>query len=537
MALKPKMATFGPGSAAEIRPEDFGNKAAVLAQISALGIPVPPGFSLGVSVCDDYYKNDERLPGYIDELLARGVTYLERVTGLTFGSERRPLLVSVRSGAPVSMPGIMDTVLNVGLNKDTLRGLVYLTGNPRFAWDTYRRYLESFGEIVLGYEAADFRSELQGIMAREGADDEAELDFYSLKALAERYERIFQRDGDRRFPGKVQDQLRTAAEAVVRSWNSPRAVNFRKMNLVRNVRGTAVTVQAMAYGNMGLNSGAGVAFSRNPWTGGRELLVDFKFGAQGEDVVSGNQGAATQREMSSLMPDVYKDLHGVAVKLEQFFKDMQDIEFTVQEGRLYILQSRNGKRGPYAALKIATDMAAEGLITPREGLARLMDTDLDSIVLQKLLSDEPPVGTGISASGGIASGRIALTSERAEADGPKMPVILVRETASPDDLPGIGAAAGLLTARGARTSHAAVVARQLGKVCVVNCTGLSTDIPRHRCRIGAAAFREGDEITLDGSSGNVYKGLIPVSVEKPESLLSIVKGWRKRTVGPSKAKK
>ena len=534
MPLKPKMVTFGPGSTADVRPEDFGNKAAVLAKIASLGIPVPPGFSLGVSVCDDYYKNDERLPGYIDELLVRGVTYLERVTGLTFGSERRPLLVSVRSGAPVSMPGIMDTVLNVGLNKDTLRGLIYMTGNPRFAWDTYRRYIENFGEIVLGYDAADFRPALQDVMAAEGVDDEAGLDFYSLKELTERYERIFQHDGDRRFPWKVQDQLKIAAMAVIRSWSSARAKSFRKMNLVRNVRGTAVTVQAMVYGNMGLNSGAGVAFSRNPWTGDKELLVDFKFGAQGEDVVSGNQGAATQRELSAMMPDVYKDLYGVAQKLELFFKDMQDIEFTVQEGRLFILQSRSGKRGPYAALRIATDMAADGLITPREGLARLKDVDLDAIVIQKLLSDEPPLGSGISASGGIAAGRIALTSERAEADGLRIPVILVRETASPDDLPGINAALGLLTARGARTSHAAVIARQLGKVCIVNCPGLSTDVPHHRCRIGSIMLRQGEEITIDGSSGKIYRGVIPASNEKPEGLLEIVRKWREQQAGKTK---
>jgi|SRR5271157_764191 len=529
MARQPvaRMITFGVGTSAEVASEDFGNKASVLAKMASLGIPVPPGFSLGVSVCDDYYQNDEKLPEYVDDLLKRGISQLERATGLTFGSSRRPLLVSVRSGAPVTMPGIMDTLLNIGLNREVLRGLIYMTGNPRFAWDTYRRYLENFGAVILGHDVAQFYTALHEAMAIEGITDEAELDFNSLKLLTENYEQIIQRDGGQQFPENVFDQLRTATTAVLQSWKSPRAENFRKMNLVRGVRGTAVTVQAMVYGNLGLHSGAGVAFSRNPWTGDKELLLDFKLGAQGEDVVSGNQGAATQREMIAVMPEVYRDLQGFATKLEQYFHDMQDIEFTVQEGRLYILQSRGGKRGPYAALKIAVDMVEEGLITPRDALGRLREIDVDSIVVQRLQTSEPPIGSGVSASSGVASGKIALTTEQAQSSSSTGPVILVRETASPDDIPGIGSALGLLTARGARTSHAALVARQMGKVCIVNCTDLAIDLRYHRCRIGDVTLHEGDTITLDGSTGKIYNGQAPASFEKPKALLKKVRQWQK----------
>jgi pyruvate,orthophosphate dikinase len=520
------MITFGPGKAAGASAGDFGNKAAILAQIAAQGVPVPPGFSLGVSVCEDYYANDERLPGDVDSLLETGIAYLERATGLTFGSDRRPLLVSVRSGAPVSMPGIMDTVLNVGLNKDTLRGLIYMTGNPRFAWDTYRRYLENFGEIVLGYETAGFREALEGTMTREGVADETELDFRSLQTLTERYERIFDRDGERRFPADVREQLRTAVTAVIRSWKGARAESFRRMNLGGGARGTAVTVQAMVYGNMGLKSGAGVAFSRNPWTGEKAMLVDFKFGAQGEDVVSGSQGAATQAEVMVAMPDIYRELQAIAAKLELFYRDLQDIEFTVQEGKLFILQSRSGKRGTLAALRTAVDMVDEGLIKPQEALARLKGVPVDEIVVQRLIDPGEPAGAGISASSGIASGRIALTGQRAEDFATSGTVVLVRETASPDDLPGIGASAGLLTARGARTSHAAVVARQLGKVCIVGCTDLTIDVRHRRCLIGTRTLDEGDEITLDGSTGKVYAGRIAVTEVRPDDLLDRLRRWK-----------
>jgi len=529
MALQPtvRMITFGQGTSGDVTAEEFGNKAAVLAKMASIGIPVPPGFSLGVSICDDYYQNGEQFPEYAEDMLKRGISYLERATGLTFGSNRRPLLVSVRSGAPVTMPGIMDTLLNVGMNRDVLNGLIYMTGNPRFAWDTYRRYLENFGTIILGQDPVSFHTAIHEMMESEGFSDEAELDFNSLKKLAERYERIFQRNGGQQFPDNVHDQLQASAIAILKSWNSPRAESYRRMNLVKKARGTAITVQAMVYGNLGLRSGAGVAFSRNPWTGERELLVDFKLGAQGEDVVSGSQGAATQREMVAAMPEAYRDLQGFATRLEQYFRDMQDIEFTVQENRLFILQSRSGKRGPYASLRIAVDMVEEGLISPADALRRLTDVNIDSIVIQRLSATESPIGAGISASGGVASGKIALTVDKAESLAATGPVILVREYASTDDIPGIGASLGILTTFGARTSHAAVVARQMGKVCIVSCPDLKIDLRRHQCEIGGVALHEGDVITLDGSSGKVYGGEVPASYEKPKNLLNKVKLWKK----------
>jgi pyruvate,orthophosphate dikinase len=298
---------------------------------------------------------------------------------------------------------------------------------------------------------------------------------------------------------------------------------------VQDLRGTAITVQAMVFGNMGLNSGAGVAFTRNPWNGENEPVIDFKFGAQGEDVVSGTQSATTQGELKQSMSSVYEDLRKIGIMLELHFLDMQDMEFTVQEGKLYILQSRNGKRSPLSALRIAVDMCREGMITPGIALSHLDGIDLDSIKVQRVLTRDYPIGTGISASGGVAIGSVALTPERALADVGKGPVILVRETASPEDIEGIQIASGLLTAKGARTSHAAVVARQMGKVCIVNCTGLEIDTSYHKCHIGGLELREGDTISLDGDSGLVYTGVVGITYEQPLDLLEIVRSWRSGT--------
>ncbi len=521
----PRMVTFGHGPQGEITSEDFGNKAAYLARIAKLGIPVPPGFSLNVSICEEYYRNGGKLPSDVPDLLRQGIAFIEKATGLTFGG-RKPLLVSVRSGAPVTMPGVMETLLNVGLNKETLRRMMFMTGNPRFSWDCYRRFMENFGEVVFSHDAVQYRSFLKDVMKREGVLDEVELESSSLKILALGYERIFLAGG-RKLPEDVHEQVELAVVAVLLSWMNPRAQAFRGMNLLNNVRGTAVTVQAMVYGNIGPRSGAGVAFTRNPWTGENELLLDFKFGAQGEDVVSGARSAVTQRELLETMPQVDQELIAVGRKIESHFKDMQDIEFTVQEGKLYILQSRDGKRAPLAALRIAVEMCQEGIISPQEALEKLREVDIESISIQKVISHEAPLAAGISASSGVASGRIAFTGEVAERFSASGPVILVREMATPDDIQGISICAGILTARGARTSHAAVVARQMGKVCIVNCTDLEIDIPNHKCRLGGRELSEGDVITLDGNAGLVYldHGKVEVVYEKPLPLIDIVKSW------------
>jgi pyruvate,orthophosphate dikinase len=367
---------------------------------------------------------------------------------------------------------------------------------------------------------------MKSAIGAEGVPDERELDYQSLRLLCRKYEQLYIFPDQRACLNDAYRQLEQGTIAVIRSWESPRAVAFRNSNLVSGATGTAVTVQPMVFGNMGASSGAGVAFTRNPWTGVKDLLIDFRFGAQGEDVVSGECSATTQNELAEVMPEVYRELLQIAARLETHFCDMQDIEFTVQEGRLFLLQSRSGKRAPLAALRIAVELCESGIISHAEAIERLKTINPDTIIIQTVLADEPPLAVGISASGGVAYGTIAFSSERAEEDALRGPVILVRETASPDDIAGIDAAAGLLTSRGARTSHAAVVARQMGKVCVVNCTDLLIDAQKHRCTIGNAKLREGDIISIDGDNGAVYRGRVGIKTGRPDDLIAIVRRWQ-----------
>lgn len=520
-----RIVTFGYGSTDAVPAPYFGNKAAVLATMASLGIPVPPGFSINAALCAEYHRDGKRLPEDTLSLLSEGISFLEDATGKEFGDERDPLIVSVRSGAPVSMPGIMDTILNVGLNRKTVRGLMSLTGNPRFSWDSYRRFLENFGVVVFDHDPSAYRTLLAEAMEGEGVEDEVELDSASLRELADSYEKVFSGFSRRPFPEDAREQLELATTAVLDSWMSPRAESFRRIHDLGDVLGTAVTVQVMVFGNTGARSGAGVGFTRNPWTGEKEFLVDFKFGAQGEDVVSGEQSATMQSEFRAALPEVYRELLEVGEKLESYYEDMQDLEFTVQDGKLYLLQSRSGKRAPFAALKIAADMWRGGLITPEKALRLLDGVDLDSIMVQKIDTDEAYLSKCISASSGVAWGRIAFSTESAENLASEGQVILVKETITPDDLPGIDASTGILTSRGARTSHAAVVARQMGKVCIVNCEELEIDAKHHKCRIGDTNLSEGEIITLDGDHGTVYAGKAEITFEKPTDLLEIVAGW------------
>ena len=504
--------------------ERYGNKAAVLAEMAEIGIPVPPGFALPVDACEEYFAGGRRLPAWAGILLARGIAELESATGLGFGNPRRPLLISVRSGAAVSMPGIMETILNVGLSRETVGGIVLRTGNPRFAWDCYRRLLSQFGEVVRGHDPARYRVLVCEAMDEEGVPDEAELDTASLKALAGQFERVHAEAGER-FPTSAEEQLAACTEAVLASWAGPRAEVFRRLGLAGEARGTAVTVQAMVFGNLGSSSGAGVAFTRNPWSGHPGLLLDFRFGAQGEEVVSGEQSGLDQQAFARVMPEQCEGLARIGARLERHYGDMQDMEFTIEEGRLFILQSRAGKRSPMAALQIAVDFVDEGVIDPATALAQLADIDLDGIWIRRVAGGGEPIGAGTPASGGVASGAIAFTGEQAEAEAATGGVILVRPTASPDDIAGIQAAAGLLVARGGRTSHAAVVARQLGKVCVVNCRDLVIGPNRHRCTIGETVLREGNVISIDGDTGRVYRGVVTVNEQQPLALLDRVRGW------------
>ena len=523
------MGTFGFGQQNILQVEEFGNKAAGLATISSLGIPVPPGFSLPVSVCREYFSHGSIFSADSKQLLMQGIAFLEQATGNTFAGNRRPLLVSVRSGAPVSMPGIMDTILNVGLTPLSVRRLIARTGNPHFVYDTYRRFLENFGVCVFGHDPRVYQRALRAMTAKEGLADERELNFQSLRTLCQDYTSLYTSKEERDCLSDPMRQLECSAISVIKSWMNPRASEFRRINHIDDAVGTAVTVQAMVFGNMGFSSGAGVAFTRNPWTGVKELLIDFRSGAQGEDVVSGALSASPMEDLADRLPEVYRELLQTGSRLETHFCDMQDIEFTVQEGRLFILQNRAGKRSPFAAVRINVELCLEGIIQKEEALGRLNGIDLDAIELQSVQSADPPISQGISASGGVATGSIAFSAERAVMDSSNGNVILVRETASPDDITGIDAAVGMLTARGARTSHAAVVARQMGKVCVVNCTELVIEQGKHRCTINGFSFHEGDMLSIDGNSGAVYRGKVEIVREKPDDLINLVQQWKRET--------
>ena len=527
----PRILFFGPGIVSDAPAEDFGNKASVLARLSAANIPVPPGFALPVGICGEYFRGGGVLPDDVPELIRQGIAFIERATGQRYGGRRRPLLVSARSGAPVSMPGVMETVLDIGMNQAVIRGLIAQTGNPKFAYDAYRRFLENFGTVIFGHDPAAYRKIVRAAMEREGVADESALDFAALREIDLQCERLYGPANGKRLPDDVFTQLELATAAIFGSWESPRAKTFRGLHLVDGARGTGVTVQAMVFGNLGPLSGAGVAFSRNPWTGAAGLLSDFRFGAQGEDVVSGDQGAVAQEEFSARIPLAARELADTARRLESLYRDMQDIEFTVQEGKLFILQSRSGKRAPLAALQIAADLVSEGLIGEEEALGRIAGIDPGSISIQAVTDAGPPLATGIPASTGVAAGRIALSSERAGELAKGSPVILVRETATPDDIRGIGISAGILTAKGARTSHAAVVARQMGKVCIVGCEALKIDPARRACAFPAKELFEGDTLTLDGRAGAIYEGAARIVTERPEGLIHLVRQWKERQAG------
>ena len=507
--------------------ESFGNKGSILIEMSSLGVPVPPGFVLNVSVCEDYFKNSRHLPDDVPGILRQGILFIESVTGKIFGGSP-PLMVSVRSGAAASMPGSMETLLNVGLSKNAVKSLIARTGNPGFAWDSYRRLIEGFGRIVFLQDPSKYRDLLNSAIDAAGVPEEKELDYMELRKLAENYEQFFFDESEKPFPEDAYEQLDLAVRAVLDSWMSPKATEFRKIHSVKGVRGTAVIIQAMVFGNMDLKSGSGIAFTRNPWTGEKLPVLDFRFEAQGEDLASGSRAGTLGFELKTALPIVYKEFEGIGHELEAHFRDMQDIEFTVEEGKLYILQSRDGKRSPMAALKIAVDLVDEGLISSDEALLKLEGIDLNSISVQRIRTDKTSLAKGDSASGGVAIGKITFSSERAKSHVSGENVILVREIPSPDDLPGIQASKGLLTSSGARTAHAAVIARQMGKVCIVNCRELKLDPGGTKCTIGGKEFMEGDLISLDGTSGEIYEGKVEVTFEKPVELLEVVDVWKRK---------
>lgn len=504
-----------------------GNKAFNLMRMAAAGLPAPPGFVLPTTWCRRTGAGD--LPyKELDAALASGIAQLERLTRLDFGGARRPLLVSVRSGAKISMPGVMETVLDIGVNDATVEGLIRLTGNPRLAWDSYRRFVQGYADVVAGLPSAPLESIVETALSAEDIESERDLDHVALRDITKAMLAAYRELAGECFPQDPRVQLARAAAAVFKSWWSPKAVEYRRLYHIDEAAGTAVTVQTMVYGNAGGSSGAGVGFTRNPATGEDELYLDFQFNAQGEDIVSGRRALGASR-LRSVLPPIWDQLEATRHQLEALFGDAQDFEFTVPEGVLYLLQTRSAKRTPWAAVRIAVDLVHDALVTPDEALQRLAEFDLSAVVRTRLdRGDSKPLAQAIVASIGVAVGPLALdsaTAERFNAEG--NPPILARRETTTTDIVGMAKAAGVLTALGGRTSHAAVVARQLGRVCLVGCADLEINLTRRTCAIGSNTLNEGDWITLDGNEGGVYAGRLEVITERPAAALAIIAGWKK----------
>ncbi len=505
--------------------DEVGNKAWNLMRMAQVALPVPAAFVLPTSWCG---RPEAANGPSLRQALAKGISKLESATGLGFGATHRPLIVSVRSGAAVSMPGMMETVLDVGMSDDTVEALIRLTGNPRLAWDSYRRLVQGYAEVVANLPTAPFDLLVTAALERAEADNEQELDHRDLRALTAAMLACYHTLTGRIFPANPHEQLAEAAAAVFRSWSAPKAASYRRLNGISDEGGTAVTVQTMVYGNAGGTSGAGVAFTRNPSTGARELYYDFRFNGQGEDVVAGRQNMVDNERLRRVLPAVWARLNEVCGELEVLFGDAQDFEFTIQSGVLFLLQTRRAKRTDWAALAIAVDMVEEGLLTPADALARLEGIDLNSVVRTSFAPPVPETLAVAQVAGmGVASGAVALDVDavkRLTAAG--TPAILVRLETVTSDIEGMALAAGILTGSGGRTSHAAVVARQLGKVCLVACPGLEIDLEHRQCRIGGSVLNEGDFLSLDGNSGAVHLGRLAPLTERPERSLAAIAAWR-----------
>lgn len=508
-------------------PQAFGGKAWNLMRLAAADLPVPPAFVLPTAWCRAR-RGKAPDDAALREALTKGIARLEAASGLEFNSVRRPLLVSVRSGAPVSMPGMLETVLDVGLNDRSVEGLMRLTGNPRLAWDSYRRLVQGFATVVAGLPPHPFEALVRRTVAADRLGSERELDHRALRGLTERVLERYEDLAGAPFPAAPMEQLQQAAAAVFRSWDAPKAAAFRRLNAVPDDVGTAVTVQMMVFGNAGGTSGAGVGFTRDPATGAPDLYLDFCLNGQGEDVVAGRRTIADTGRLEHVLPAVFAELQAARGALETLFHDMQDFEFTVQEGRLFLLQTRRGKRTAAAALRIAVDMVTEGLLTPAEALSHLAGIDLDKVAHTRFAPPLPaPLARAVVAGSGVAVGPVALdaaAAARFAAAG--TPPILLRPATETADIEGLAQAAGVLTVAGSRTSHAAVVARQLGKVCLVGCAWLEIDLKGRWCRLGGKTLAEGDPLSLDGNTGAVYRGLLPVVTERPDRELAVVAGWQ-----------
>lgn len=489
----------------------LGGKGANLAEMTNIGVSVPPGFTISTEVCDYYHKHGRKYPADLEKQIDVNIAKLEKAMGAKLGDVNNPLLVSIRSGAAVSMPGMMNTVLNLGLNDESVIGLARKTNNERLAWDAYRRFIDMFGDVAMGVGHEYFEEKMKAIKKKYRAREDNDLTAVQLKELVGEYKKVYQKHVKKPFPFKAKDQLISAIMAVFGSWNTERAVIYRRINKITGLLGTAVNVQAMVFGNMGDDSGTGVAFTRDPSTGENKFFGEFLINAQGEDVVAGIRTPEPISELKRKMPEVYKELDVIRHKLEKHYRDIQDIEFTIQEGKLFVLQTRTGKRTGFAAVKIACDMVKEKMINPKEALMRIEGEQLNQLLFPifdpKAKSSATLLAKGLPAGPGAASGHVVFTAKDAEAwkkRGKK--VILVRHETSPEDVAGMNAAVGILTSTGGMTSHAAVVARGWGKCCIAGCGALNINYAKKEIAVAGRTIKEGDFISLDGSTGEVMWG-------------------------------
>ena len=502
----------------------LGGKGANLAEMTSLGLPIPQGFTVSTEACTEYYNCGKKISSEIEEQIFSALRDLEEIQGKKFGDESDPLLVSVRSGARASMPGMMDTILNLGLNDKSVEGFALKTGNPRFAFDSYRRFIQMYSDVVMEVNKSFFEKIIDDLKEEKGIKYDTEMTVEDLKELVNRFKNVYSEHmGGEEFPQDANVQLMGAVKAVFRSWDNPRAIVYRRMNDIPGDWGTAVNVQAMVFGNMGDTSGTGVAFTRNPSTGEKGIYGEYLINAQGEDVVAGVRTPQPITKLAEDMPECYEEFMAIANKLEEHYRDMQDMEFTIQEGKLYFLQTRNGKRTASAAINIACDLVDEGMITPEEAVARIDAKSLDQLLHPMFDANElkngEVVGQALPASPGAAAGKVCFTAEDAKKlgkGGKGERVILVRLETTPEDIEGMVASQGILTVRGGMTSHAAVVARGMGTCCVSGCGEIVLNEKEKSFTLGGVTFKEGDYISLDGSTGKIYNGdikTVPATVD------------------------
>lgn len=510
--------------------ELLGGKGANLAEMTSLGMPVPQGFTVTTEACTQYYADGEKINDAIQAEIMQNIAKLEEIAGKKFGDLDNPLLVSVRSGARASMPGMMDTILNLGLNDEVVESFAAKTGNARFAYDSYRRFIQMYSDVVMEVGKKYFEELIDEMKEKKGVTLDTELDANDLKELANQFKAEYKAKIGQDFPSDPKEQLMGAVKAVFRSWDNPRAIYYRRMNDIPSSWGTAVNVQMMVFGNMGETSGTGVAFSRNPSTGEKGLYGEYLMNAQGEDVVAGVRTPQPISHLEEQNPEVYKQFVDIVNTLEKHYRDMQDMEFTIEEGKLFMLQTRNGKRTPAAALKIACDLVDEGMRTPKEAVAMIEPRSLDALLHPtfdtKALKAASPIGSALPASPGAACGRVVFTADDATEWAQKgEKVILVRLETSPEDIEGMNYAQGILTVRGGMTSHAAVVARGMGTCCVSGCGEIKIDEDAKVFTLGGKEFHEGDYISLDGSTGNIYGEAIPTVDASISGEFGRIMGW------------